>query len=85
MRFDGWHLLAVADMNGTATAIFEKHVTYQGVIAYVTKAEGVIDRIPKKIGNLSKIRPRPINTPHGSGSRADLIMFPAGTKPGNIF
>ncbi len=62
---DGWHLLAVADMNGTATAIFEKHVTYQGVIAYVTKAEGVIDRIPKKIGNLSKIRPRPINTPHG--------------------
>ncbi|MGH9697146.1 MAG: hypothetical protein ACRD5Z_23585, partial [Bryobacteraceae bacterium] len=62
---DGWHLLAVADMNGTPTAIFEKHATQQGAIAYVTEAQGVIDRIPKSIGKLSKIRPRPTNTPHG--------------------
>ena len=62
---DGWRLVAVIGwLNGIATAVFEKHVTHQGVIVYVTE-EGEIARIPKRIGDLSRIRPRPTNTPHG--------------------
>lgn len=61
----GWQLVAIADMNGTATAILEKHVTHHGAVVYVTEREGVIDRIPKGIGDLSKIRPRQTDTPHG--------------------
>ncbi|HEY6293200.1 MAG TPA: hypothetical protein VI455_16735 [Terriglobia bacterium] len=61
----GWRLLAVlGSLNGVATAVFEKHVTHQGAIIYVTE-QGEIARIPKRIGDLSKIRPRPTNTPHG--------------------
>jgi hypothetical protein len=62
---DGWRLVAVLGwLNGAATALFEKHVTHQGAIVYVTE-EGEIARIPKRVGDLSKIRPRPTNTPHG--------------------
>jgi hypothetical protein len=61
----GWQLVAILPwLNGTPTAVFEKHVTHQGAIVYVTAA-GEIARIPKRIGDLSKIRPRPTNTPHG--------------------
>jgi len=61
----GWRLVAILPwLNGVATAVFEKHVTHQGVIVYVTEA-GEIARIPKHIGDLSKIRPRPTSTPHG--------------------
>jgi hypothetical protein len=58
---DGWQLLTIADMNGVSTAVFEKHVTHRGAIAYVTEDRGTIALIPKHIGDLSKIRPRPIN------------------------
>ncbi len=61
---DGWQLLTVVGMNGSETAIFEKHVTHRGMIVFLTEAEGVILRIPKGIGKLANIRPRPINTPH---------------------
>jgi hypothetical protein len=61
----GWQLVAIlAWLNGTPTAVFEKHATHQGAIAYVTEA-GEIAHIPKRIGELSKIRPRPTDTPHG--------------------
>ena len=61
----GWQLVAILPwLNGTPTAVFEKHVTHQGAIAYVTEM-GEIASIPKRIGDLSKIRPRPIETPHG--------------------
>lgn len=61
----GWCLVAILPwLNGIATAVFEKHVTYQGIIVYVTK-EGEISRIPKRIGELTTIRPRPTDTPHG--------------------
>jgi len=61
----GWRLLAVLGwLNGVATAVFEKHVTHQGAIVYITE-QGEIARIPKRIGDLSKIRPRPTHTPHG--------------------
>lgn len=62
---DGWQLVAILPwLNGTPTAVFEKHVTHQGAIAYVTEM-GKIAHIPKRIGDLSKIRPRPTRTPHG--------------------
>ena len=61
---DCWQLLAVASMNGADTAVFEKHLAHRGMIVFVTESEGVILRIPKSIGSLDKIRPRPINAPH---------------------
>ncbi len=61
----GWQLVAILPwLNGAATAVFEKHVTHQGAIVYVTEM-GEIARLPKRIGDLSKIRPRPTSTPHG--------------------
>jgi hypothetical protein len=61
----GWQLVAILPwLNGVPTAVFEKHVTHQGAIVYVTEA-GEIARIPKRMGDLSKIRPRPVNAPHG--------------------
>ena len=60
----GWQLLLIIPrLNGNPTAVFEKHVTHQGAIVYLTEM-GEIARIPKRIGDLSRIRPRPINTPH---------------------
>src|SRR4051812_38319212 len=60
---DGWQLLTIVDMNGVVTAVFEKHVTHRGAIAYVTEQRGTIALIPKLIGDLSKVRPRPTNVP----------------------
>jgi hypothetical protein len=61
----GWRMVAIVPwLNGIATAVFEKHVTYQGALVYVT-TQGEIARIPKRVGDLSRIRPRPINPPHG--------------------
>ena len=57
---DGWRLLTVADMNGIPTAVFEKHVTHRGAIAFVTADRGTIALIPKGIGDLARIRPREI-------------------------
>lgn len=61
----GWKLVTISDMNGVLTAVFEKHVTHRGAIAYVTEGEGTIAWIPKQIGNLNVIRPRPTNTSQG--------------------
>ncbi|HUI42109.1 MAG TPA: hypothetical protein VL523_09080, partial [Terriglobia bacterium] len=61
----GWRLVSVLPwLNGVATAVFEKHVTHQGAIVYVTE-EGEVARIPKRIGDLSRVRPRPQDNPHG--------------------
>jgi len=60
---DGWCLLAVSYFDGAATAVFEKHVMHRGAIALVTAERGVIARIPKIVGRLSSIRPRPIRAP----------------------
>jgi hypothetical protein len=54
----GWNFLTILPWhNGFPVAVLEKHVTHQGVIAFVT-AEREIARIPKQIGDLSKIKPR---------------------------
>jgi hypothetical protein len=61
----GWKLLAILPWhNGLPTAVFEKHVTHQGSIVFVNE-EREIARIPKQIGDLSKIKPRPTDSPHG--------------------
>jgi hypothetical protein len=64
-ELSAWQLLFVGEMNGVATAVFEKQVTHQGAIAYVTELGGTIALIPKQVGALTNIRPRPTSTPHG--------------------
>jgi hypothetical protein len=59
---EGWQLLAIGNMNGVETAVFEKHVTHRGAIVYVTEERGTIAHIPKHVGDLSKVRPRPVST-----------------------
>jgi len=64
---NGWQLVAVLPwLNGVPTAVFEKHVTHQGAISYLTE-QGEIAHIPKRVGDLSKIRPRPVNPPEKLG------------------
>ena len=58
----GWTLKAITSMNGSATAVFEKRVTHQGAIVYVTESEGVLLRIPKSVGELAHIRPRQLTS-----------------------
>lgn len=79
---DGWELKTVASMNGTGTAVFEKHVTHRGVIVFVTELQGVIVRIPKLIGNLASIRPRPVNAPRVRFTRK-IPYVPGPDEPGN--
>jgi len=79
----GWRLVALmGDFNGTPTAVFEKHVAHRGAIVYITEL-GEIARIPKGIGDLANIRPRPINaTPAGRLVRQ--ANYPAQPdKPGD--
>ena len=62
---DGWRLLAVIGwLNGVPTAVWEKDAAHQGVIVYTTTL-GEILRIPKHVGRLENIRPRPIRPGHG--------------------
>lgn len=80
---DGWRVVAVMEgYNGVSTAVFEKHVSHRGAIVYVTE-RGEIARIPKGIGDLANIRPRPINaTPAGRFERQ--ATYPAQPdKPGD--
>jgi hypothetical protein len=64
---NGWQLVAVLSwLNGVPTAVFEKHVTHQGAISYIT-VQGEIAHIPKRVGDLSKVRPRPVNPPEKPG------------------
>lgn len=78
-----WRLLTIAEMNGIATAIFEKHVTHRGAIAYVTAAQGTIAWIPKHIGSLTKVRPRPTNTPGGIKFTRPSHYIPGPDVAGN--
>ena len=80
---DGWTLLAVADFNGAATAVFEKHGTHRGAIAMVTAERGVIARIPKIVGRLSSIRPRPVRAPENVRLRRTARYIPGPDVSGN--
>jgi hypothetical protein len=80
---NGWKLLAVADFNGASTAVFEKHVTHRGAIAFVTEERGTIACIPKLVGQLSSIRPRQINAPAGVRLERMPHFIPGPDLPGN--
>ena len=80
---DGWHLSAVIDMSGIQTAVFEKHVTHRGAIAYVTADRGTIALIPKGVGDLSKIRPREIAAPPEAQLRRPAKYIPGPDVAGN--
>lgn len=80
---DGWTLKAIFSMNGTETAVFEKHVTHAGEIVYVTEVEGVILRIPKGVGSLASIRPRPTNAPETVKFVRQAPYVPGPDKLGN--
>ena len=73
---DGWQLLAIVEMNGVLTAVFEKHVTHQGALAYVTELGGTLALVPKQVGTLSSIRPRATSTPHGIRLSASQVPGP---------
>ncbi len=78
----GWRLVVILpSLNGVATAVFEKHVTHQGMLVYITK-EGEITRIPKRVGELSEIRPRPINILHGIKFERPAEYVPGPDIPG---
>lgn len=79
----GWNLKAIFSMNGAETAVFEKQVTHAGAIVYVTEAEGVILRIPKGVGSLASIRPRPTNTSGGVKFVREAPYVPGPDKLGN--
>jgi hypothetical protein len=79
---DGWRLLAVVEMNGAQTAIFEKHATHRGAIAFVTADRGTIALIPKGIGDLAKIRPRQISAPAEAQLRRPAHYVPGPDGPG---
>jgi hypothetical protein len=80
---DGWALLAIVDINGVLTAVFEKHATHRGALAYVTEDEGTIAWVPKQIGGLRQIRPRPTNTPQGVKLERAAHYVPGPDLTGN--
>lgn len=80
---DGWRLAAIADMNGTLTAVFEKHVTHRGAIAFVTADRGTIALVPKGVGDLAKIRPREIAAPAEMQLRRPARYIPGPDVPGD--
>ncbi len=58
---DGWRLVALlGSVDGAPAAVLERHVSHRGVLVYAAE-KGEVARIPKGIGHLSNIRPRPIN------------------------
>jgi hypothetical protein len=81
-NIEGWTLVSIGDINGVATAVFEKHCTHRGAIAYVTERGGTIALIPKYIGDLAKIHPRPTNTPHGVKLEREKNFVPGPDVPG---
>ena len=75
---NGWQLVAILPwLNGVPTAVFEKHVTHQGAISYVTEHREIA-HIPKRVGDLSKIRPRPVNPPKKLGEFKRVKQYVPG-------
>jgi hypothetical protein len=80
---DGWRLVTVLEMNGIKTAVFEKHATHRGAIAFVTADRGTIALIPKGIGDLSKIGPRQITAPEQVQLKRPARYIPGPDISGN--
>jgi hypothetical protein len=69
----GWRKLA--ELPG-GMAVYEKHASHRGVLVYLDAAGQVVARIPKGIGQLANIRPRPVNP------RPPRLQRPARYAPG---
>ncbi len=80
---DGWRVLAVTDMNGVPTAVFEKRVTYRGAIVYLTADRGVIATIPTFLGDLATIAPRPVTAPPDKQLTRRSMAHPGPDVPGS--
>ena len=80
---DGWRLLTATEINGVATAVLEKRVTYRGAIVYMTVDRGVIATIPTFIGDLSTITPRPVAAPAEKQLTRRSIAHPGPDVPGD--
>jgi hypothetical protein len=79
----GWKLLAVCDCDGVAAAVFEKHATHRGAIAYVAQGRGAIASIPKAVGKLASIRPRPVTAPETVRLRREPHYVPGPDVAGS--
>jgi len=79
---DGWLLVTVLEINGTATAVFEKRVTHRGAIAYVTADRGTIAILPTFIGDIATITPRPVAAPADKQLRRTRNWVPGPDLPG---
>jgi hypothetical protein len=79
----GWQCVAVLPrLNGIPTAVFERQATHQGALVYVT-VNGMIAYIPKRVGDLSRIRPRPVNAPPGMNFERPVRYIAGPDKLGN--
>lgn len=78
----GWKLLAILPWhNGAPTAVFEKHVAHRGALTFFS-VEGEVARIPKYVGDLTKIRPRKTDSPHGVKFERPAKFIPGPDKLG---
>jgi hypothetical protein len=93
-RADGWELVAVvsarsdgsgsvgAGGGGGRLAVFERDATHQGVFLYVSE-NGVAAAIPKRVGYLGNIRPRPISAPAGARVERPARYIPGPDRAGD--
>ena len=79
----GWRLLALFPvLNGKPAAVFEKHASHRGAIVYLND-QGTVLRIEKGVGDLAKIRPRPITAPQGARFERPANFPAQPDAPGN--
>lgn len=79
---DGWQLVAITEVDGKAVGVMEKRVTHRGAIAFVSMDE-IVAVIPKWIGDLAQIRPRPVAAPEAVQLKRAARHVPGPDVPGN--
>jgi len=79
---DGWQLVAITNVDGRSVGVMEKRATHRGSIAFVG-VDGTVAVIPKWIGDLAQIRPRPIAAPEAVQLKRAARHVPGPDVPGN--
>ena len=79
---DGWQLVAITQVDGKSVGVMEKRVTHRGAIAFVSM-DGIVAVIPKWIGDLAQIRPRPVAAPEAVQLKRAARHVPGPDVPGN--
>jgi len=81
---EGWKLLTIIPLsNGAQVAVLEKHATHQGVVVFLT-TQRELTRMPKQVGDLSKIKPRLADAPHEAKFKRPKHMHPAPDQLGDL-